>query len=53
MHELIFVVAVLRERLKSFGQLVDLPWDLKINNSEFQDETCIVRAVKEFLQHRG
>ncbi|MBW4561347.1 MAG: ATP-binding protein [Mojavia pulchra JT2-VF2] len=29
---------------------VELPWDLKIDNSEFQDETVIVESVKELLQ---
>lgn len=30
--------------------LVDLPWDLEIDNSNFQDETAIVEAVKKLLQ---
>lgn len=33
--------------------LVDLPWDLAIDNSEFQDEAVIVQSVKELLQSKA
>lgn len=43
-------------RLKEINEralLVDLPWDLEIDNSEFQDETAIVESVKRLLQHQS
>ncbi len=40
-------------RLKEINEralLVDLPWNLEIDNSEFQDETAIVESVRRLLQ---
>lgn len=33
--------------------LVDLSWDLEIDNSEFQDEIAIVESVKKLLQQQA
>ncbi|NJP19093.1 MAG: ATP-binding protein [Hydrococcus sp. CRU_1_1] len=46
-------IPVSDHRLKEINEralLVDLPWDLEIDNSEFQDETAIVESVKRLLQ---
>jgi shikimate kinase len=48
-------IPVSEDRLREINEralLVDLPWDLKINNSEFQDETDIAQAVQELLQNQ-
>ncbi|OKH20453.1 hypothetical protein NIES593_18930 [Hydrococcus rivularis NIES-593] len=42
-------IPVSDHRLKKINEralLVELPWDLEIDNSEFQDETAIVESVK-------
>jgi len=46
-------IPVSDHRLKEINEralLVDLPWDLEIDTSEFQDETTIVEPVKRLLQ---
>lgn len=48
-------IPVSDHRLKEINErawLVDLPWDLEIDNSEFQDETAIVESVKRLLQNQ-
>nr|ACN96048.1 hypothetical protein [Fischerella sp. MV11] len=49
-------IPVSDHRLKEINEralLVDLPWDLEIDNSEFQDETAIVKSVKRLLQQQS
>ncbi|HEY9877506.1 MAG TPA: AAA family ATPase [Leptolyngbyaceae cyanobacterium] len=46
-------IPVSDHRLKEINEralLVDLPWDLEIDNSEFQDEIAIAESVKRLLQ---
>ena len=45
-------IPVSNQRLREINEralLVNLPWDLEIDNSEFQDEKAIVAAVRELL----
>lgn len=47
---------VSENRLREINEralLVNFPWDLKIDNSELQDETVIVQAVRELLQRKS
>ncbi|MUG97307.1 hypothetical protein F7734_35260 [Scytonema sp. UIC 10036] len=49
-------IPVSEDRLREINELalsVSLPWDLKINNSELQDEAFIAQAVKELLQNKS
>jgi hypothetical protein len=49
-------IPVSDHRLREINEralLVDLPWDLEIDNSEFQDEAVIVQSVKELLQSKS
>ncbi len=49
-------IPVSDHRLKEINEralLVDLPWDLEIDNSKFQDETVIVDSVKKLLQQQA
>ncbi|MGL5059457.1 MAG: hypothetical protein ACRC62_05695 [Microcoleus sp.] len=49
-------IPVSDHRLREINEralLVELPWDLEIDNSEFQDEAVIVQAVKELLQSKS
>lgn len=49
-------IPVSDHRLKEINEralLVDLPWDLEIDNSKFQDETAIVESVKKLLQQQS
>ena len=46
-------IPVSDHRLKEINEralLVELPWDLEIDNSEFQDETAIAQSVEKLLQ---
>lgn len=49
-------IPVSDHRLREINEqalLVTLPWDLEIDNSEFQDEVAIVESVKRLLQHQS
>lgn len=49
-------IPVSDDRLREINEralLIDLPWDLEIDNSEFQDEAVIVQAVKQLLQSKS
>jgi shikimate kinase len=48
-------IPVSDHRLKEINKcalLVNLPWDLEIDNSEFQDEIVIAESVKRLLQQQ-
>jgi shikimate kinase len=48
-------IPVSDHRLKEINEcalLVNLPWDLEIDNSEFQDETAIVESVRRLLEQQ-
>jgi predicted ABC-type ATPase len=45
-------IPVSDDRLKEINEralLVEMPWDLEIDNSEFQDETAIAQSVEKLL----
>lgn len=49
-------IPVSDHRLREINEralLVELPWDLEIDNSELQDEAVIVQAVNELLQSKS
>ncbi len=49
-------IPVLDNRLREINEralLVDLPWDLEIDNSEFQNESVIVQTVKALLESKS
>ncbi|KAF3886669.1 MULTISPECIES: AAA family ATPase [Nostocales] len=49
-------IPVSDERLREINEralLVNLPWDLEIDNSELHNETFIAQAVKELLQNKS
>lgn len=49
-------IPVSDHRLKEINEralLVDLPWDLELDNSEFQDEATIVGLVETLLQQQA
>jgi hypothetical protein len=35
------------------ASLVNLPWDLEIDNSQFQDEAAIVESVNQLLHQQS
>jgi hypothetical protein len=47
-------IPVSDHRLKEINQRalqVELPWDLEIDNSEFQDELAIVQSIEKLLRN--
>lgn len=49
-------IPVSDHRLREINEralLVDLPWDLEIDNSEFQEETVIVQSIKKLLENQS